>query len=164
MPVTYNKDKGKWCVGDNCVYDSEESAQKAYKGYLASEHEKAGKAFRLGIVTKLAEKGIGIDEFHVIGAQVMEKEAWVKEIGTAALLPAALATILLGGAGYIAGLSPIGDVVNAATDFGTDTDRVQHEARIRSKLTKELEQALKMRTREQEGRLSQQIRQRHATI
>lgn len=38
MPVTYNKEKNKWCVGSLCVYDTKEKAHKAYLAYLAKKH------------------------------------------------------------------------------------------------------------------------------
>lgn len=38
MPVTYNKEKGKWCVGSLCVFSSKEAAEKAYKAYLAKKY------------------------------------------------------------------------------------------------------------------------------
>lgn len=40
MPVTYDKNKKKWCVGSKCVYTSKESADKAHKAYLAKKKKK----------------------------------------------------------------------------------------------------------------------------
>ena len=38
MPVRYDKNKDKWCVGTRCVYDTKEKAHKAYLAYLAKKH------------------------------------------------------------------------------------------------------------------------------
>ena len=39
MPVT-KCSNGKWKIGSgDCIYDSKEKAEQAYKGYLASKHE-----------------------------------------------------------------------------------------------------------------------------
>ena len=43
MPVTYNINKKKWCVGSKCVYTSKESADKAYKAYLIQKQIKGEK-------------------------------------------------------------------------------------------------------------------------
>ena len=38
MPVIYNKEKGKWCVGSLCVFTTKEKAEAAYKAYLAKKY------------------------------------------------------------------------------------------------------------------------------
>ena len=35
MPVTYNKEKGKWCMGSNCIYNNKKDAESAEKAYYA---------------------------------------------------------------------------------------------------------------------------------
>ena len=35
MPVTYNKEKGKWCMGSNCIYNTKKDAESAEKAYYA---------------------------------------------------------------------------------------------------------------------------------
>ncbi len=156
MPVTYNKEKQKWCVGSNCVYDTEESAQKAYKGYLASENTK--KAFRLGVASKLAESGVTIDEFQCLGAEALTKEGRVTDTvkGTfiAALGPALLASLLMGVGGYAAGRSPLGDVLNLTTDFGSPVNKAVQEKKLRDQLTEELGRALDLSETKQRQRIS----------
>lgn len=39
MPINYDKSSGKWKIGGRePVYDTKESAERAYKGYLASKN------------------------------------------------------------------------------------------------------------------------------
>lgn len=40
MPVTYNKEKKKWCIGSKCVWTSREAANRAYRAYLAKKGKK----------------------------------------------------------------------------------------------------------------------------
>lgn len=41
MPVTYNKEKGKWCVGSLCTFHSKDAAERAYKGYLVHKYSES---------------------------------------------------------------------------------------------------------------------------
>jgi hypothetical protein len=40
MPVTYNKDKKKWCVGESCIYSSKEKAEAAQEAMYAEMQKK----------------------------------------------------------------------------------------------------------------------------
>jgi len=42
MPVTRDKQSGKWRIGSGkAMYKSKESANKAYRGYMASKRKKS---------------------------------------------------------------------------------------------------------------------------
>ena len=40
MPVTYNESKSKWCMGENCNYDTKEKAEAAERAYHANMEKK----------------------------------------------------------------------------------------------------------------------------
>ena len=40
MPVTYNEDNGKWCMGSQCNYDTKEKAEAAERAYYANMEKK----------------------------------------------------------------------------------------------------------------------------
>src|SRR6056297_1411802 len=41
MPVTYNESKSKWCMGENCNYDTKEKAEAAERAYYASMNKES---------------------------------------------------------------------------------------------------------------------------
>ena len=58
MPVTYNKEKDKWCVGTRCVYDTKKDAHRAYLAYLAKKHTESGGLQEEGFIPlKMDEDG-----------------------------------------------------------------------------------------------------------